>query len=272
MSVEKRNIIQTSDIINFNLTGLQQRVYRFEFSASNLDHPGLSGVLEDNYLNTRTPVNLSGLTNVNFTVDANPASAAADRFRIVFSSAADINRISMNAVQQNTTVSVDWKVINQSNISRYEVERSANGLNYSKLETRDANNIFATEAIYNWVDQTPVIGDNYYRIREVALNGAIVYSNSVMINYSKGAPGITVFPNPVTDGNITVQFNSLPEGIYTISLLNSMGQSLLNNRFNHAGGSALKTLLLGKSLNKGSYILKVTGPDGKRSTEKIIVE
>ena len=41
--------------------------YQLEFITSNLDHPGLEGYLEDNYLNTSTPVNLNGRTTADFT-------------------------------------------------------------------------------------------------------------------------------------------------------------------------------------------------------------
>ena len=55
--IERRQTITQQDTIFLNLTGVKVQAYQFQFIADNLN-PGLEGFLEDNYLHTRTPVNL----------------------------------------------------------------------------------------------------------------------------------------------------------------------------------------------------------------------
>ncbi len=81
LSVEGRSPVTDADAIQFNTANLKQRVYELELVPQNLQ--GMEAILEDSYLQTSTPVSLEANTRVSFTVDANPASAAANRFRVV---------------------------------------------------------------------------------------------------------------------------------------------------------------------------------------------
>ena len=83
LAIERRIPVTQNDTIFLNLTGVRVQQYRFVFNAENLD-PRMEAFLEDSYLNTRTPVNMSGSTEVNFSMVNIPGSYAADRFRIVF--------------------------------------------------------------------------------------------------------------------------------------------------------------------------------------------
>ena len=86
--IERRQPIIASDTVFYNLTNVRAQPYRYEFIASNLSANGLQGFIEDNYLQTKTPLNMEGTTIVNFTIENIPGSYAANRFRIVFREAA----------------------------------------------------------------------------------------------------------------------------------------------------------------------------------------
>ncbi len=73
------------DVIQFRMWNLKQQQYKLELVAINMNTEGLTAVLEDSYLKTSTPVDLATALTVSFVVDGNAGSAAANRFRIVFS-------------------------------------------------------------------------------------------------------------------------------------------------------------------------------------------
>jgi len=83
LAVEGRSLVADADEIVFSMSRLKQRDYTLEFVPQQLQAQGLEAVLEDSYLNTSTPLNLEASTRISFTVDANPASSAANRFKIV---------------------------------------------------------------------------------------------------------------------------------------------------------------------------------------------
>jgi len=85
LAIEGRHTVTATDEIVFNMWNLKQQAYTLEFVPQNLQTAGLEATLVDSYLKTRTVVSLESNTSVSFTVDANPASAAANRFKIVLS-------------------------------------------------------------------------------------------------------------------------------------------------------------------------------------------
>jgi hypothetical protein len=48
---------------------------------------------------------------------------------------------------------VDWTVENEVNISKYEVEKSIDGVNYSKVNSTLAIGANNTTTNYKWLDQ-----------------------------------------------------------------------------------------------------------------------
>ncbi|MFM2358256.1 MAG: hypothetical protein RLY16_249, partial [Bacteroidota bacterium] len=83
--IEARKEVSGADEIQYNLTNLRQQAYSLELIPANLNIEGLTAQLMDNYLGTATPVDLSAASVVyNFNVDANVASKAANRFKLVF--------------------------------------------------------------------------------------------------------------------------------------------------------------------------------------------
>jgi hypothetical protein len=82
--VERRPIFTSEEIIQLRLYKTVGTQYEFEIGLENFSLPtGMMAVLEDRYLNTRTPLSLSGAQRISFTVNNDPASSG-DRFRIVF--------------------------------------------------------------------------------------------------------------------------------------------------------------------------------------------
>ena len=88
LSIERRKTISNTDTSYISLNRLRRQTYKMEITTANLNTNGLMAVLLDNYdqtINNRS-INTNGTTNIDFVVDANPASYAPDRFKIVFRS------------------------------------------------------------------------------------------------------------------------------------------------------------------------------------------
>jgi len=83
LAIEMRRTIAMNDTTFFKIGRLTKRNYRLEF-ISNIEHPGLTALLIDNYLHTQTALNLTNATLLDFSVNADSASAASDRFKIIF--------------------------------------------------------------------------------------------------------------------------------------------------------------------------------------------
>ncbi len=169
LSVERKAELTNGDTIFYNLGQVRVKNYQFEFVPENIDPTGLAAFLEDTYLDTKTPVSLTGTTVVDFSVINEPGSYAPDRFRLVFKQAAPVP-VTFTSIRANkqdrSSIMVEWKVENELNIQHYELERSADGRNFSKVNEQAARgNGSGAALVYNWLDTNPLEGDNFYRVR-----------------------------------------------------------------------------------------------------------
>ena len=270
--IERRHTISIGDTIFYKLWNVQQRTYQLEFITNNLNHPGLVGHLEDNYLHTSVPINLNGANNINFSVNANPASSAMYRFRIIFTTQASaplpLTFTMVKAYQQSNIIKVDWTTQTEQNMKQYNVEKSIDGAHFSSGQDIAAGNLSLNN--YSWTDANPADGYNYYRVRSTDRNGTIKYSEVAKVSASRGVQSIKVFPNPVTDNTIHLQLANQPEGFYVIKLVNNSGQSVMTTQIQHAGGTSTESIRPAQHIPKGIYQLEVTKPDGSKLTTPLM--
>lgn len=261
--IERRKTIAYADTIFFKLWQTRQREYQFEFIASNMQYPGLTGYLEDSYLHTVTPLSLNDSNHVNFSINSNPASADVFRFRIIFTTEAalkilPLTFISANAYQKNNFINVDWKTANESNLKQYDIERSVDGKSFSSVFQSVAYN--ATVNNYGWIDDNPFAGENYYRIKASKLDGKVEYSKVLKVHSTAGYSFIKEYPNPVEGNAINLLISNQPAAIYKVRLLSQSGQVMMAKSINHPGGSSTQTLQANQIIPKGIYQLEILRP------------
>jgi len=271
LSIEGRPLIDNNDTVFLSVANVKSNsTYQFEFSPNSFNAPGLTATLEDAYSKTSTPISLSNVTTVNFGITGDTASASANRFRVVFMGSATlpINFTTVKAYQKDNNIAVEWNIATETNIARYEVEKSQNGQLFTKAADISArgNNGAAS---YNWLDVNSVTGNNYYRIKAIENSGSVKYSEIVNVKIGK-ARGIVIYPNPVTNKTITLQLNDQQKGTYTVRLFNTTGQTVYLNRIVYMGGAATQTLKLSSNIAKGNYTIEVTGAETTVSQRVVI--
>jgi hypothetical protein len=275
--VEGRQPVSEYDTTYFAMWNMrQQTAYRLEVVAENMNIPGLTALLVDNFNNSSTPLDLvTGTTQYNFTVTAAAASSARDRFRIVYrqvqAAPVPVTFISISANKVGTNVKVDWKVAEERNIRQYEVERSADGRSFGTVGTVTATATSSRELTYTWLDATPLSGKNYYRIKSVGTAGDVKYTYIVAVSAGDVKPAFTIAPNPVEGSVFSLQFKNQPEGRYNIRILANSGAALSNIVAEHAGGNSTQTINLPVTLARGAYQLEIIGPDKSREVQTLFI-
>lgn len=270
ISVESRDELMDNDTIFFNFAQVKVRNYVLELAAENMTKNNLVGYLEDNFLKTKTRINSNGITKIEFNANReNQGSYAKDRFRIVFKKAVKYNVIKADVYSSD--VQVEWKVADEFNISKYEVERSIDGENFTTIAVKQSVFGKEAEAGYTQLDEKVTPGEYYYRIKTITDLGMEVYSDAVKVQVIRWSDKMYVFPNPVTNNTIQLQLTNAPAGKYNTRLLNASGQVITSQVVVHAGGTATKTVIPSQALASGNYQMEVIGPDKKRSVIKVMV-
>jgi ligand-binding SRPBCC domain-containing protein len=258
LTVESRQNITGNDTLFFNMSGMIAQNYAMEIAAINMAKPGRQAWLEDKFLQTKTAIDLTANTTIDFTISGQAGANASDRFSIIFRPAfvLPVTFKEVKATVNNTNVLVEWKVESESNLKEYEVEKSLDGNTFSIAATITADKTNAGN--YQWLDQNPASGFNYYRIRSVDLDGKTSLTQIVKVKTETSTGTISVYPNPVANGVLNLQLGNQPEGVYNLRLLNPVGQVLLAKKINHAGGNHSEKINWDHSMPKGVYTLEIS--------------
>ena len=169
LSVEHRKPIEIGDTVFYSMGNLRQNQnYKMSFEAKNFNIPGMEARLEDKYLGSASPINLSSITDYNFAISSDSNSKAKHRFMLVFypGRLLPMSFTSTKAWQQNSnSILVEWQVANQQNTQGYEVQKSTDGCSFSKVGMHAAIQTSGADMTYRWQDIYPIKADNFYRIK-----------------------------------------------------------------------------------------------------------
>ena len=83
----------------------------------------------------------------------------------------------------------------------------------------------------------------------------------------KGA--VSIYPNPVTNNKFNLQMNNLEKGTYTVSVMNNLGQEVMNTIISSDANNGIKTITT-KGLTTGVYTVHVVGNNTTYNTEMIV--
>ncbi|MFT3910180.1 MAG: T9SS type A sorting domain-containing protein [Ferruginibacter sp.] len=264
LSIERRKTIASNDTSFLSIAEMKQKNYKLEIITERFEKPGFTAVLKDKFSSqlNNTVLNANGTTEILFSVTDNPASYAADRFSIVFSKAgtAVFAFKSVKATLQQKNVSVEWQTENESAISNYEVEGSADGTKFTKLSALTSK--AGSGSSYSWFDLNASAGDHYYRIKSSGVNGDKKYSSTVKVTIAgttvaEDSKQLIVYPNPVKN-NASLQLAFLERGMYIIEITNINGQMVKRLSIVHNGGTFKYNFPVDGNLRAGKYQLKLT--------------
>ena len=165
----------------------------------------------------------------------------------------------IKATQIGKEILVQWRATTETNVDRYEVEKSNDGRDFKFLGSVRPKSGITSD--YNFTDTKPFTIENHYRIKTIDKSGETRYSKVVFIKFINLTEGLHVYPNPILNGTITIQSINTAAGEYHVSLTTNTGQIVLRKSIHHTGGALSNTIAISSSLAKGVYNLYIQGKD-----------
>jgi hypothetical protein len=176
-------------------------------------------------------------------------TSRVDNFKVTYDAVIPVEMVSFTAQKAGTTNKLAWQTATELNNQHFDVQRSNDGATFQSIGiVKGVGNSVALNN-YEFVDEAPSVGTNYYRLQQVDYNGKTTTSKTVAVN-TTGKGSAKVFPTLATD-KINVLTTSDKEETFTIT--NMVGQTVLTGR-------VVNSLDINVSqLAKGIYILQVAG-------------
>ncbi|MBP6430855.1 MAG: laminin G domain-containing protein [Ferruginibacter sp.] len=171
--------------------------------------------------------------------------------------------LSFTAQKCNTNqVCLTWKTANEQNVSHFEIERSIDGVSFSKVGTKSANNL--SQNTYTANDDIAALQASkkiYYRIKQVDNNGRSKQSNITWIQLD--SKSVLVYPTLVLSC-FTVQNNS--NATVQLQLVAVDGSVVLQQAIT-TGANIVET----EKLHAGMYMYRIINADKTLATSGKIV-
>jgi hypothetical protein len=124
------------------------------------------------------------------------------------------------AQRRNSVIQISWQTAEESNCAGYQVEKSANGVNWSKLgPVVNAYNTPGSNQ-YNQTDATLPTAISFYRVRQTDLDGKYGYSKMVSVK-SDQSNGVWLYPIP-TNNVLTIVAGG-NQALKSVTIYNTAG-------------------------------------------------
>jgi hypothetical protein len=121
---------------------------------------------------------------------------------------------------------LNWVTATETETDYFELERGFDGINFEGIILVGAAGNSTSENYYNWIDENPLSGVNYYRLKLWNLDGSFEYSNIIALDVIDQNSDATFYPNPTT-GIVTYTFEETENDNLQIEIFDAIGKKVL---------------------------------------------
>jgi ketosteroid isomerase-like protein len=183
---------------------------------------------------------------------------------------------SFSANISNQKVLLVWETATEMNNSGFTIQRGKEPYKLNDIAFIPGKGTTTSKSFYSYLDQTFLIGRNYYRLKQVDLDGSVNYSNIVTVDLGSIENFVLEqnYPNPFNPST-TIRFGLPKSAKVIIKLHNSIGQEVATLLENDYESGIYETSIDASNLSSGVYFYKLQaiGADGSKfnSTKRMIL-
>jgi len=169
------------------------------------------------------------------------------------------------ATKKEQTAKLDWTTHMEINNDRFEIERSVDGRRFENIGKVQGNGTTNQASYYTYVDENPISGINYYKLKQLDKNGEYSYSEVRQLRFDAPASkAIRVMPNPVVE---YIQVDNLAgNNVQEIMIFDESQRLVRTIKLDEQAGVQRFDL---SALQSGMYHMRFVG-QGFLHTEKIV--
>jgi len=276
LAVEARQPV-SSDTMFFKMTNLGATNYKLK-----IVHEGMQSVtnatceLIDHYLNTRTAVSYNDTTYIAVPLTSDPASRAQNRLMLVYKPVGvvvlPVSFLSFDLQNiKDKEVKLNWSVNNEIDINHYSIETSEKGDHFYAIGSMSPSNNQMGAAAYSFQQKIAAGPNHYYRIRAKSKSGKEELTKIIQLSIIEAAASINIFPNPVIDKNVQVNYTSGVPGKVSLQVTDAFGKPIYQQNFIHTTAGTKLQLPLQNSTPAGIYYVRITAEDGSATHQRIVL-
>lgn len=168
-----------------------------------------------------------------------------------------IELVSFTGDLEDGKVTLTWDVATQRDNDYFTIERSNDGNNFSEVGEVDGAGTTLDFKTYTLIDDKPLDGLSYYRLKQTDFNGAFETFIPLSIHNEISLDQVTLskaYPNPFQD-YISIDFQLNHNSELEIQLLDLSGRTLFSESYSGYAGDNTYKYNVSDPIPPGTYIL-----------------
>jgi hypothetical protein len=157
-------------------------------------------------------------------------------------------------------VELKWVTASELNNDYFSIQRSVDGVEFAELIRVKGQGTTQSETNYQYLDEQPLIGRSYYRLKQTDVDKKSSYSKVVMVEMIPGQnPLVSIYPNPITAGTFSINLQGYnPKESVEIRLTDTIGRQItrLTETMNDTGSKEI--VMQSTGLAPGVYIITIS--------------
>jgi hypothetical protein len=174
------------------------------------------------------------------------------------------------ATAEGRSAVLHWTTASETDNDHFDIERSPDAISWTKIGSKKGAGTTNSKTEYNLIDAAPLEDDNYYRLKQVDVDGQFVYTDIRGLTFDSPEQNkVAMFPNPVSSHSpFTIQLSNANTTISHISIANVLGEIVYQSQ-------SVPQKNIGQiddgALPAGSYLVSVYSDDAKTLSSLLVV-
>ncbi|MEM9328436.1 MAG: T9SS type A sorting domain-containing protein, partial [Bacteroidota bacterium] len=184
-----------------------------------------------------------------------------------------VELLSFSALRLSNAVRLNWSTATEINNDFFSVQRGVDGASFETLGLVDGQGNSDQQVDYEFLDQRPLSGNSYYRLKQTDFDGSFTYSDVILVQDGVArTPELSIFPNASNGLDFNWALQGLtPNTEVRLMLYDLQGNVIIERtQFVDDSGAYSGRGFEGVLLESGLYLLKATNV-GKEMVSRLIV-
>jgi hypothetical protein len=161
------------------------------------------------------------------------------------------------------SISLEWATASEHNFDYFVVESSTDGVVFTETGRVQGNGTTGVRHDYTYDVINPVVGRSYFRLKSVDFDGYTEMFSVVSVVY-ESSKSVRLYPNPVVDSSLNVEFNFDPSEDVVVTITSLTGMEVAHHSLNGMEN------LLRLSLDPGTYLVKIASHEINTVTRIVV--
>ncbi len=225
-----------------------------------IDSLGITGI-SDWYFPFVNSISTDGLVIAG---SAYPPSGGPKAYVVKINNPVPVELTSFTAECKSNAIVLQWSTASETNNYGFEIQRKTETSGWSKTAFVGGRGTSTIYSSYSYTDNSSAGGKNFYRLKQIDLDGSISYSNEIEVDFNKVYDFSLNqnYPNPFNPAT-RISFSISQGGFVNLTVYNELGEkaaTLINESMsagNHSvdfNASGLASGVYVYKLQSGSYI------------------